>query len=98
MNAGNAVKGLGTLNARRLGKGDISSSNNRAKSYLTGKEQALYSINTMGFDSTWSNDITETRVGYMTMKDSESLKTFIDELNGEESKNTEENKDFEITG
>lgn len=97
VNAGNAVKGLGTLNARRLGKGDISSSNNRAKSYLTGKEQALYSINTMGFDSTWSNDITETRVGYMTMKDSESLKTFIDELNGEESKNTEENKDFEIT-
>lgn len=97
LDAGKAVKGLGTLNARRLGKGDISSSNNRVKSYLTGKEQALYSINTMGFDSTWSNDITETRVGYMTMADKESLETFIAELNSEESKNTEGNKGFEIT-
>lgn len=31
LDAGKAVKGLGTLNARRLEKGDISSSNNRVK-------------------------------------------------------------------
>ncbi|AVQ28865.1 autotransporter domain-containing protein [Fusobacterium ulcerans] len=84
VNAGNAVKGLGTLNARRLGKGDISSSNNRVKSYLTGKEQALYSINTMGFDSTWSNDITETRVGYMTAKENLEGVTNINKFSDEE--------------
>ena len=68
------------------------------KGYLSGdKTQALYTINTMGYDSTWSNNITETRVGYMTMANVGDLETFITELNGGEGKNTEGNKGFEIT-
>lgn len=98
LDAEKAVKGLGTLNARRLEKSDKSSNNNRVKDYLAGDNvQALYTINTMGYDSTWSNNITETKVGYMTMKDSEKLEKFINELKGGEVKNTEENKGFEIT-
>ena len=96
LDAGKAVKGLGTLNARRLEKEDISSSNNRVKSYLAGKEQALYSINTMGFDSTWSNDISETKAGYMTAEGNlegvTNINKFTSEekekLNGYISKNT----------
>ena len=84
LDAGKAVKGLGTLNARRLEKGDISSSNNRVKSYLAGKEQALYSINTMGFDSTWSNDISETKAGYMTAKGNLEGVTNINKFSVEE--------------
>lgn len=84
LDAGKAVKGLGTLNARRLEKGDISSSNNRVKSYLAGKEQALYSINTMGFDSTWSNDISETKAGYMTAKENLEGVTNINKFSDEE--------------
>lgn len=105
VNAGKAVKGLGTLNARRLEKEDISSSNNRVKSYLAGKEQALYSINTMGFDSTWSNDISETKAGYMTAEGNlegvTNINKFTSEekekLNGYISKNTsltDEEKDY----
>ncbi|WP_443863254.1 autotransporter domain-containing protein [Fusobacterium ulcerans] len=98
LDAGKAVKGLGTLNARRLESSDKSSNNIRVKKYLNEeKVQALYTINTMGYDSTWSNDITETRVGYMTMATADSLKTFIAELNGGEIKDTEEEKGFEIT-
>lgn len=84
LDAGKAVKGLGTLNARRLEKGDISSSNNRVKSYLAGKEQALYSINTMGYDSTWSNDISETKAGYMTAKEKLEEVTNINKFTSEE--------------
>lgn len=84
LDAGKAVKGLGTLNARRLEKGDISSSNNRVKSYLAGKEQALYSINTMGYDSTWSNDISETKAGYMTAEGNLEEVTNINKFTSEE--------------
>lgn len=97
LDAVKAVKGLGTLNARRLEISDKSSNNDRVKEYLKENKQALYTINTMGYDSTWSNDISETRVGYMTMKDEKSLETFITKLNGEESKINEENKGFKIT-
>lgn len=98
LDAEKAVKGLGILNARRLKKSDKSSNNVRVKEYLSGdKTQALYTINTMGYDSTWSNNITETRVGYMTMANVGDLETFITELNGGEDKNTEGNKGFEIT-
>ncbi|MFV0577491.1 MAG: S8 family serine peptidase, partial [Fusobacterium ulcerans] len=98
LDAEKAVKGLGILNARRLEKSDKSSNNVRVKGYLSGdKTQALYTINTMGYDSTWSNNITETRVGYMTMANVGDLETFITELNGGEDKNTEGNKGFEIT-
>ena len=98
LDAEKAVKGLGTLNARRLESSDKSSNNVRVKGYLSGdKVQALYTINTRGYDSTWSNNISETKVGYMTMADKESLGTFITKLNGEESKINEENKGFKIT-
>ena len=98
LDAGKAVRGLGTLNARRLESSDKSSNNVRVKGYLSGdKVQALYTINTRGYDSTWSNNISETKVGYMTMADKESLGTFITKLNGEESKINEENKGFKIT-
>ena len=98
LDAEKAVKGLGTLNARRLESSDKSSNNIRVKEYLSGdKTQALYTINTMGYDSTWSNNITETRVGYMTMANVGDLETLITELNGGEGKNTEGNKGFEIT-
>lgn len=104
VNAGDAVKGLGTLNARRLGKNDISSSNERVKNYLNEKDQAIYSVNTMGYDATWSNDITETKAGYMvassldgianidkfTDKEKEKLEEYI-EKNG---KITDEEKDY----
>ena len=98
LDAGKAVRGLGTLNARRLESSDKSSNNVRVKGYLSGdKVQALYTINTRGYDSTWSNNITETRVGYMTMANVGDLETFITKLKGGEVKNTEENKGFEIT-
>ena len=95
LDAEKAVKGLGTLNARRLEKSDKSSNNVRMKGYLSGdKAQALYTINTMGYDSTWSNNITETRVGYMTMANVSDLEKFINELNGEGVKNIEELKEY----
>lgn len=92
LDAEKAVRGLGTLNARRLERSDKSSNNDRVKNYLTGdKVQALYTINTMGYDSTWSNNISETKVGYMTMANVSDLETFINKLNGGE------NKGFKIT-
>lgn len=89
VNAGNAVKGLGTLNARRLGKEDISTSNNRVKKYLNEK-QALYTINTMGYDSTWSNDISETKAGYMTAKEKLDGITNIDKFSAKEKEKLNE--------
>ncbi|WP_130890022.1 autotransporter domain-containing protein [Fusobacterium ulcerans] len=84
LDAGKAVKGLGTLNARRLEKEDISSSNNRVNKYLSENEQALYTINTMGFDSTWSNDISETKAGYMTAEGNLEGVTNINKFTSEE--------------
>ena len=93
LDAEKAVKGLGTLNARRLESSDKSSNNNRVKNYLTGdKEQALYTINTMGYDSTWSNNISETRVGYMVP---ENLKSLADFLEIPENKNKLTNEEKE---
>lgn len=89
VNAGNAVKGLGTLNARRLGKEDISSSNNRVNKYLS-KTQALYTINTMGFDSTWNNDISETKAGYMTAKEKLDEIVNIDKFSDKEKEKLSE--------
>ena len=93
LDAGKAVKGLGTLNARRLEKSDKSSNNNRVGRYLKGeKEQALYTINTMGYDSTWSNNITETRVGYMVPENLKSLEDFL-EIPENKNKLTNEEKE-----
>jgi subtilase-type serine protease len=54
LDAGKAVRGPGILNARRLTDADYSN--------VYGGAQALYSVDTKGYDSVWSNDIGETRV------------------------------------
>ena len=58
VDAGKAVRGLGAINVRRLSAGDISNSYT-----VQGKteKQALYSVDTQGYDSVWSNDIKEIR-------------------------------------
>lgn len=62
VDAGKAVRGLGAINVRRLSAGDISNSYT-----VQGKtdKQALYSVDTQGYDSVWSNDIKEIRAGYI---------------------------------
>lgn len=62
VDAGKAVGGLGAINVRRLSAGDISDAYTvRGKA----EKQALYSVNTQGYDSVWSNDIKEIRAGYI---------------------------------
>ena len=64
VDAGSAVKGLGAINVRRLDSSDISSDYTVAG--VEGKtEQALYKVNTQGYNSVWSNDISEIRAGYI---------------------------------
>lgn len=64
VDAGKAVNGLGAINVRRLDKSDISSDYTVAGA--NGKtEQALYKVDTQGYNSTWSNDISEIRAGYI---------------------------------
>lgn len=62
VDAGKAVGGLGAINVRRLSAGDISDAYTvRGKA----EKQALYSVDTQGYDSVWSNDIKEIRAGYI---------------------------------
>lgn len=64
VDAGKAVNGLGAINVRRLDKSDISSDYTVAG--VNGKtEQALYKVDTQGYNSVWSNDISEIRAGYI---------------------------------
>lgn len=64
VDAGKAVNGLGAINVRRLDKSDISS--NYTVAGVNGKtEQALYTVDTQGYNSTWSNSIGEIRAGYI---------------------------------
>lgn len=64
VDAGKAVNGLGAINVRRLDKSDISSDYTVAG--VNGKtEQALYTVDTQGYNSVWSNDISEIRAGYI---------------------------------
>lgn len=64
VDAGKAVNGLGAINVRRLNKSDISSDYTVAG--VNGKtEQALYKVDTQGYNSVWSNDISEIRAGYI---------------------------------
>lgn len=58
VDAGKAVNGLGAINVRRLDKSDISSVNGKTK-------QALYKVDTQGYNSVWSNSIGEIRAGYI---------------------------------
>ncbi|MDT8903949.1 S8 family serine peptidase [Anaeroselena agilis] len=57
LDAGTAVKGPGLLDARRLTASSLSTS--------YGLTQALYAVDTNGYDSTWSNDIGERRAGLL---------------------------------
>ena len=69
LDVGVAVKGPGALNARRLSSSDISSS------YTvngTNQQQALYSVDTQGYDSVWSNDIKEIKAGYIAADSTET--------------------------
>lgn len=59
IDADKATNGLGTLNANRLEKTDLDT--NYAAN-LSGQKQALYKVDTAGYNSVWSNDISETRV------------------------------------
>jgi len=68
VDAGAAVRGPAALNARRLESSDISSS--YTLSGTTGK-QALYTIDTQDYDSTWSNDIKEIRAGLIAASGTE---------------------------
>ena len=66
LDAGKAVSGPGALNARRLEKDNISSK------YLTdGQKTAMYEIDTKGYDSVWSNDIKEIKVGKLANNNTE---------------------------
>lgn len=64
MDAGKAVKGLGAINVRRLDKSDISEIYTIAGS-KDKTAQALYKVDTQGYNSIWSNDISEIRAGYI---------------------------------
>lgn len=64
VDAGKAVNGLGAINVRRLDKSDISSAYTVAG--VNGKtKQALYKVDTQGYNSVWSNNIGEIRAGYI---------------------------------
>ena len=64
VDAGKAVNGLGAINVRRLDKSDINDDYTVAG--VEGKtEQALYKVDTQGYNSVWSNDISEIRAGYI---------------------------------
>lgn len=62
VDAGKAVNGLGAINVRRLDKSDISSAYTVQGS---SEKQALYTVDTQGYNSTWSNSIGEIRAGYI---------------------------------
>ena len=58
INADKATNGLGSLNAKRLSTTDVDTTYAQGQ----GGKQALYSVNTAGYNGVWSNNITETRV------------------------------------
>ena len=68
LDIGQAVHGLAALNARRLSASDISGDYTVLG---TKTDQALYTVDTAGYDSEWSNDIREIRVGYLSDSDTE---------------------------
>ena len=62
VDAGKAVNGLGEINVRRLDKSDISENYTVQGS---SEKLALYTVDTQGYNSTWSNNIGEIRAGYI---------------------------------
>lgn len=64
VDAGKAVNGLGAINVRRLDSSDISE-NYTIVGSKDKTAQALYKVDTQGYNSIWSNDIGEIRAGYI---------------------------------
>lgn len=64
VDAGKAINGLGAINVRRLDKSDISE-NYTVQGSDEKTAQALYTVDTQGYNSTWSNSIGEIRAGYI---------------------------------
>ncbi len=64
VDAGKAVNGLGAINVRRLDNNDISE-NYTIEGSKDKTAQALYKVDTRGYNSVWSNDISEIRAGYI---------------------------------
>ena len=88
VDAGKAVKGLGAINVRRLDSSDIS------RDYTVAgndEKQALYKVDTQGYNSVWSNDISEIRAGYID-------KNPLDLEKGEEYDKTSEDFKEEFAG
>lgn len=82
VDAGKAVNGLGAINVRRLDKSDIS------ENYTVqgrSEKQALYTVDTQGYNSTWSNNIGEIRAGYIAKNP----------LTGESSVDDTDNSDYD---
>ncbi len=68
LDVGRAVHGLAALNARRLTADDISGDYTVQG---TKTDQVLYTVDTAGYDSEWSNDIREIRAGYLAADSTE---------------------------
>lgn len=65
VDAGKAVNGLGAINVRRLDSSDISDKYSVVANDEYTEKQALYKVDTQGYNSVWSNDISEIRAGYI---------------------------------
>ena len=67
VDAGKAVNGPGALNARRLASADVTDAYS-----ADGTKTVMYPIDTKGYDSTWSNDIKEIKVGKIAADSAEA--------------------------
>lgn len=95
LDAGAAVRGPGLLNARRMDKSNISSA--------YGPNQALYKVDTQGYDSVWSNNIGQIKAGKLADSNTESdlIKIYnyykqSDEIITEESKKGKTDEEKEL--
>ncbi len=67
VDAGKAVGGPGALNARRLEPSDVTGAYS-----ADGSRTVMYPIDTKGYDSVWSNDIKEIKVGKISAGSAEA--------------------------
>ena len=67
VDVGKAVGGPGALNARRLEPSDVTSAYS-----ADGSRTVMYPIDTKGYDSVWSNDIKEIKVGKISADSAEA--------------------------
>ena len=95
LDAGAAVRGPGLLNARRMDTSNISSA--------YGPNQALYKVDTQGYDSVWSNNIGQIKAGKLAGSNTENdlIKIYnyykqSDEIITEESKKGKTDEEKEL--